>query len=132
MIAEIGFDRAEIFYHQPLRKKGLTKNNFYTLYDMAMLGITSYSKLPVRLATMIGFACAGLSFLIAITFLILKLIFWQQFSMGVAPMLIGLFFFSGVQLFFLGLLGEYIASIHTHVQKRPLVFVKETVNFSRE
>lgn len=129
MIAEIGFDVAEISYHQPPRNRGFTKNNFYTLYDMALLGITSYSKAPMRLATLTGFACALLSFFIAFIYLILKVIFWNVFTAGTAPIIIGLFFFTGVQLFFIGLLGEYISSIHTHVQKRPLVIVKETINF---
>lgn len=132
MISEIGFDIAEISYHQPPRKKGFTKNNFFTLYDMAMLGITSYSKLPMRIATMAGFACALGCLLIAFIFLILKLLFWQHFTVGVAPTLIGMFFFASIQLFFVGLLGEYVASIHTHVQKRPLVVVKEKVNFDSD
>ena len=129
MIAEVGFDTAYISYHQPTGQKGRTKNNFFTLYDMAMLGMTSYSKVPIRLVTGVGFICAALSFLMALIFLILKLIFWYHFSVGIAPILIGLFFFAGVQLFFVGILGEYITAIHTHVQKRPLVVVKETVNF---
>ena len=129
MIAEVGFDVAEIPYHQPPRHKGFTKNNLFTLYDMAMAGITSYSKMPMRVATIFGFMCAALSFIIAIVFLLLKLLFWNHFSAGMAPILIGLFFFTGVQLFFAGLLGEYISSIHTYVQNRPLVVVKEKVNF---
>ncbi|MDR3490940.1 MAG: glycosyltransferase family 2 protein [Gammaproteobacteria bacterium] len=128
MISEVGFEIAEIPYHQPLREKGLTKNNFYTLYDMAMLGITSYSNIPIRLAILSGFICALASIAVAIVFFVLKLLFWNHFTVGVAPILIGIFFFAGVQLFFIGLLGEYISSIHTHVKRRPLVFVKETVN----
>lgn len=129
LISEIGFEIAEIPYYQPARKRGITKNNFYTLYDIGMLGITSHSKLPLRLATMAGFTLSVISFGFAAIFLILKLLFWQHFSLGVAPILIGLFFFSSVQLFFIGLLGEYIASIHTQVLKRPLVIEKERVNF---
>lgn len=132
MIAEVGFDVAEIHYHQPVRHKGITKNNFVTLYDMAMLGITSYSKLPIRLAIFGGFICAAVSFLIAVCFLILKLLFWNYFTVGVAPILIGVFFFSSIQLFFIGLLGEYIAAVHTHVQKRPLVVVQEKINFNNQ
>lgn len=131
LISEIGFEVAEVPFVQPMRKRGITKNNFYTLYDMAMLGITSHSKLPLRLATMAGFALSLLSFGMAMIFLLLKLIFWRHFSMGVAPILIGLFFFSSVQLFFIGLLGEYIAAIHTQVLKRPLVVEKERINFSK-
>lgn len=130
MIAEVGFNVAEVPYHQPFRHKGFTKNNFVTLYDMAILGITSYSKLPIRLAILAGLICAAVSLFMAVAFLILKLLFWQHFSLGVAPMLIGMFFFSSVQLFFIGLLGEYVAAIHTHVQKRPLVVVQEKINFN--
>ncbi|MBA2710858.1 MAG: glycosyltransferase family 2 protein [Tatlockia sp.] len=130
MIAEIGFEIAEIPYNQPRRTRGVTKNNFYTLYDMAMLGITSHSKIPLRLATMAGFSLSIISFIMSLIFLTLKLIFWQSFNLGVAPILIGLFFFSSVQLFFIGLLGEYIASINTRVMSRPLVVEKERINFS--
>lgn len=130
MIADIGFDVAEIPYNQPRRKRGFTKNNFYTLYDIGMLGITSYSKIPLRLAAMGGFFLSVLSLLISVVFLILKLMFWNRFNAGMAPVMIGLFFFSSVQLFFIGLLGEYIASINTRVMKRPLVIEKERINFS--
>jgi polyisoprenyl-phosphate glycosyltransferase len=129
LISEIGFETAEISFTQPARKRGITKNNFYTLYDIGMLGITSYSKLPIRLAAMAGFGLSILSFLMAIIFIVLKIIFWESFSLGVAPILIGIFFFSSVQLFFIGLLGEYIGAIHTQVLKRPLVIEKERINF---
>ena len=129
MIADIGYTIAEVPYHQPTRKRGVTKNNLYSLYDIGMLGITSYSKIPLRLATMAGFLLSVLSLFLSIIFLVLKLIFWNTFSAGVAPILIGLFFFSSVQLFFIGLLGEYIASINTRVMKRPLVVEKERINF---
>ncbi len=128
-ISDIGFERKEISYTQPTRKHGKTKNNFYTLYDTAMLGITNYSKLPIRLATIGGFFLSILSFCLAIFFLLAKLLFWRSFSMGIAPILCGLFFFFSVQLFFIGLLGEYIGSIHTKIMKRPLVVEKERVNF---
>jgi glycosyltransferase involved in cell wall biosynthesis len=131
LIAEIGLEIAEVPYNQPRRARGVTKNNFYSLYDMAMLGITSHSKIPLRLATMAGFSLSIISLLISLTFFILKLFFWNSFNLGVAPILIGLFFFSSVQLFFIGLLGEYIASIHTRVTKRPLVVEKERINFSQ-
>ncbi len=129
IISEIGFDRAEIPFEKPQRHQGITKNNFYTLYDIAMLGITSYSKLPIRLATMAGFALAFCSLLVSIAYLALKLVFWNRFSFGMAPVLIGLFFFSSVQLFFIGLLGEYVAAIHTQVMKRPHVVEQERINF---
>ncbi|KTC84673.1 MULTISPECIES: glycosyltransferase family 2 protein [Legionella] len=131
LIAEIGLEIAEVPYNQPRRARGVTKNNFYSLYDMAMLGITSHSKIPLRLATMAGFSLSIISLLISLSFFVLKLFFWNSFNLGVAPILIGLFFFSSVQLFFIGLLGEYIASIHTRVTKRPLVVEKERVNFSQ-
>jgi glycosyltransferase involved in cell wall biosynthesis len=131
-IADIGFDRKEISYIQPKRKHGITKNNFYTLYDMAMLGITNYSKLPIRLATISGFFLSIFSLTLAILFLLLKLIFWNHFSVGIAPILCGLFFFFSIQLFFTGLLGEYVGSIHTKVMKRPLVIEKERINFENK
>lgn len=129
MIAEIGFDICQVPYHQPRRAKGFTKNNCYTLYDMAMSGLTCYSKVPMRLATMVGFGLGALSFLASLVVLILKLIFWHSFALGIAPILIGIFFFASVQLFFIGILGEYIAAIHTNVQKRPLVIEKQRINF---
>ena len=129
LIAEIGLPVEKIAYHQPLRKRGFTKNNFYTLYDMAMLGITNFSKVPLRLATMLGFLTAALSLLVAVGYLIYKFLFWQNFAIGTAPMVIGLFFFASVQLFFIGILGEYIGAIHTQVLRRPLVVEKERINF---
>ena len=129
LIAELGFKVARIPYEQQSRVRGITKNNFYTLYDMAMLGITSHSKIPIRLATMAGLALSLISFLISLTYLLLKLILWDSFQLGTAPLLIGVFFFGSVQLFFIGLIGEYIASIHTQVMRRPLVIEHERVNF---
>lgn len=129
LVAEIGFPIAEIPYVQPKRKHGKTKNNFYSLFDMAMLGITSNSKIPIRIMSIAGFILSFISFITAIIFLILKLLFWQYFSLGLAPILIGIFFFSSVQLFFVGMLGEYIAAIYTQVLKRPLVIEEERVNF---
>ena len=129
IIAETGLPTEEVHYHQPVRKRGITKNNFYTLYDMAMLGITNHSKIPLRLAIMSGFLMSVLSLLVGIIYLIYKLLFWQQFPAGTAPLVIGLFFFASVQLFFIGILGEYIGSIHTQVHKRPLVVEKERLNF---
>jgi len=129
LIADIGFDIAKIEYTQPARQRGKTKNNFYSLYDMAMLGITNHSKVPLRLATMLGFLVAFLSALFALGYLIYKLIFWNSFSVGIAPLVIGLFFFSAVQLFFIGIIGEYVGAIHTQVLKRPLVIEKELINF---
>ncbi|MCU0641432.1 MAG: glycosyltransferase family 2 protein [Candidatus Margulisbacteria bacterium] len=129
LIADIGFAVARVEYTQPRRWKGLTKNNFYSLYDMAMLGITNHSKVPLRLAAMLGFLVAFISVLFAGGYTVYKLIFWNSFSVGIAPLVIGLFFFSAVQLFFIGIIGEYIGAIHTQVLKRPLVVEKERVNF---
>ncbi|MES2355320.1 MAG: glycosyltransferase family 2 protein [Pseudomonadota bacterium] len=129
LIAELGFKAIEIPFVQPPRVRGITKNNFYTLYDMAMLGITTHSRVPMRLATMTGFGLAAISLLISLTYLVLKLIFWNSFSIGSAPILVGLFFFSSVQLIFIGLLGEYVGAILTQVLDRPLVVEKERINF---
>ena len=129
LVSEIGFESAKIEYTQPARTRGITKNNFYTLFDIGMLGITNHSKVPLRLATIIGFSLSMVSLLIAFGYFLAKLIFWNQFSIGVAPLVIGLFFFSSVQLFFIGIIGEYVGSIQTQVLKRPLVIEKERVNF---
>jgi polyisoprenyl-phosphate glycosyltransferase len=129
LICDFGYERAEVAYMQPARTRGRTKNNFYTLYDNAMLGITNHSKIPLRLATMAGFAIAMLSLLVALGYLIAKLMFWNDIQMGMAPLLIGIYFFGAVQLFFVGILGEYIGSIHTQVHKRPLVVERERINF---
>ena len=129
LINEMGYKKAIVEYVQPRRMKGKTKNNFYTLYDMAMLGFVSYSKLPLRLASFIGFVASFLSLVIAFVYLVLKLVYWQQFQLGLAPLVIGIFFFSSVQLFFIGVFGEYIGAIYTQVKKRPLVVERERVNF---
>jgi glycosyltransferase involved in cell wall biosynthesis len=130
LISELGFSVARVVYEQPTRKRGISKNNFYTLYDLAMLGITSHSKVPLRLATMLGFLMSLLSFVAGMGYLFYKLIFWNSFSVGIAPLVIGLFFLGSVQMFFLGIIGEYIGFIHTQVMHRPLVVEKERINFS--
>ena len=132
LVSEIGFPVAKIPYHQPTRKRGITSNNFYRLYDMAMLGITNHSKVPLRLATMLGFAVSFLSLCVAMGYLVFKLLYWNSFQLGLAPLEIGLFFFGSVQLFFIGILGEYIGAIHTQVQKRPHVVELERINFETE
>jgi glycosyltransferase involved in cell wall biosynthesis len=129
LVSEIGFPPAKIPYHQPVRKRGITSNNFYRLYDMAMLGITNHSKVPLRLATMIGFLVSFLSLGVAIGYFVMKILYWNSFQLGLAPLEIGLFFFGSVQLFFIGILGEYIGSIYTQVQKRPHVVELERINF---
>jgi glycosyltransferase involved in cell wall biosynthesis len=129
MIAEIGLPHAEIHYDQPLRQHGVTKNNFYALYDIAMLGVTNLSKVPLRVVTWLGFGCSALSLLVGCAYLVYKLLFWNRFSAGAAPLVIGLFFLGSVQLLAMGILGEYIGSIQTQVRKRPYVIERERVNF---
>ena len=129
LLCEIGFPIATVTFKQPRRLKGVTKNNFYTLYDIAMLGITNHSKIPLRLMAMSGFLLAFLSLMAAVFFLIAKLVFWNSFQLGTAPILIGIFFFGAIQAFFIGVLGEYIGSIHTQVRNMPLVIELERVNF---
>jgi glycosyltransferase involved in cell wall biosynthesis len=129
LLCEIGFPIALVPFKQPRRLRGITKNNFYTLYDIAMIGITNHSKVPLRLMTMGGFLLSFLSALVALGFLIAKLISWDSFQLGTAPILIGLFFFGAVQTFFIGVIGEYIGSIYTQVRNMPLVVELERVNF---
>ena len=129
LVSEVGYDTLAVEFEQPRRLSGITKNNFYTLYDIAMLGITNHSKLPLRVATMCGFAMSALSFLVALFYLVYKLVNWYAFDVGQAPLVIGLFFLFSVQLFFIGLLGEYVLAIHRQVLRRPLVVEKERINF---
>lgn len=129
LLCEIGFPIATVSFKQPRRKRGITSNNFYTLFDIAMLGITNHSKIPLRVMTMGGFVLSFLSLLVAIGFLFAKFIFWDSFQIGTAPIIIGIFFFAAVQTFFMGLLGEYIGSIHTKVRNMPHVIEAERVNF---
>ena len=129
MIAEIGLPTVKLFYDQPQRRFGVTKNNWYTLYDLGMLGIINYSKIPLRLATFAGFAGAALSFHIALGYLTAKLLYWSTFTVGVAPMIIGVFFIQSLLLVFLGVMGEYIGAIYTHMQHRPFAVELERVNF---
>lgn len=129
LISELGFPVSEVHYLQPKRQRGVTKNNFYVLYDWAMLGMTSHSRVPLRLAAMIGFLTALFCLLLSLFYLGYKLLFWDNFSVGIAPVVIGLFFIGAVQLFFIGMLGEYIGAIYTQVLHRPLVVEKERINF---
>ena len=129
IVAELGFRRKEIPYDQPKRRAGKTSNNFYTLYDAAMLGFTSYTKVGLRIATFAGAICAAACIGIAFIYLILKLIYWDRFAAGMAPLLIGMLFIGSVQIFFIGLVGEYILSINQRVMKRPLVVEEERINF---
>lgn len=129
LIAELGFKIKTIEYISVQRKRGVSSANFYMLYDFAMLGITSHSRVPLRIATMLGFAMSVLSLIVAIAYLIAKLIFWDFLPTGTASLLVGLFLFSSIQLFFIGMIGEYIGLIHLRNLKRPLVIERERVNF---
>ena len=129
IVAELGFRRKEIPYSQPKRRAGKTSNNFYTLYDAAMLSFTSYTKVGLRVATFAGAICAGLCMVVAIIYLIMKLIWWDRFPAGMAPLLLGMLFLGSVQIFFIGLVGEYILSINQRVMNRPLVVEEERLNF---
>jgi hypothetical protein len=129
LICELGYSQYLIPFDKPVRKRGITKNNFYTLYDMAMLGIVNHSKVPLRLMTFSGFASAAICSAIGFGYLVYKLLYWNRFSAGLAPLVLGIFFFSSVQLMSVGILGEYIGSIYTRVQKLPLVIERERVNF---
>lgn len=129
LISELGFKRTTVPFCQPRRKRGITKNNFYTLYDIAMLGLTSHSKIPLRFAVLLGFGVALISAVLGFGYLIYKLLFWARFSVGSAPVVIGLFFFASVQLIFLGIVGEYVGAIYTQVLHRPLVIEEERINF---
>lgn len=129
MVAEIGLPHVKLVYNQGRRLRGITKNNFYSLYDLAMLGITNVSKVPLRLVTLFGFASSILSLVGAFAYLAYKLVYWERFSVGTAPLVIGSFFLGSVQLVCLGIVGEYIGAIHTQIMRRPLVIEKERINF---
>lgn len=132
IVAELGFRRKEIPYEQPQRRAGKTHNNFYTLYDAAMLSITSYTKIGLRIATFAGCGVGMISLLVALIYLVMKLVMWNQFQAGMAPILIGMCFLGALQLFFIGLLGEYILSINERVMNRPLVVEEERINFEHK
>ena len=129
LICDLGYERALIQFTQPLRKRGFSKSSFYALWDLAMLGITNHSKVPLRLAIFSGLIVAGMAFLVGFGYLIYKLLYWDSFQVGQAPLILGIFFIGAVQLIFIGLLGEYIGSIHTQILRRPPVIEKERINF---
>ena len=132
IVAELGFKRKEIPYDQPKRRAGKTSNNLYRLYDAAMLSITSYTKVGLRLATIFGSLCSFASMLVALVYLVLKLMYWDRFPAGMVPLLIGMFFLGSIQIFFIGLVGEYIMSMNARIMKRPLVIEEERINFTEE
>ena len=129
IVAELGFQYATVPYTQPLRKRGLTKNNLYTLYDLGMQGIVNHSRIPLRVATILGFVSSVITLIVALAYFVMKMLFWYNLPIGVAPVIIGLFCVASVQLFFLGVLGEYVGSIYTQVRNRPLVVEQERINF---
>ncbi len=131
IVAELGFRRKELPYEQPLRRAGKTSNNFYRLYDAAMLSVTSYTKAGLRLATIFGSICSAFSLLVALIYLVMKLLYWDRFPAGMAPLLIGMCFLGSVQIFFIGMVGEYILAINARVMKRPLVVEEERINFDQ-
>lgn len=129
IVAEYGFKRKDVEYEQAKRRAGKTKNNFLTLYDAAMLSVTSYTKVGLRLATLLGFLCSGISLVIAMVYFVLKLMHWNEFQAGYTPMMLGIFVIGSLQLFFIGLIGEYILNINTRVIHRPLVVEEKRLNF---
>lgn len=132
LLSEIGHEPALVPYHQPPRRRGISSQNFYSLYDQAFLGITSHSKVPLRVATILGFVLGVASVLVGLGYLIAKLMMWDSFSLGVAPILVGFFFLTSVQLFFIGIVGEYVGVIWTHVRDVPHIFEIERINFDRD
>jgi glycosyltransferase, family 2 len=132
IVAELGPERAEVFYEQKQREKGKSSFNFFKLYDVAMLGITSYSKVVMRLATILGFLMSGICFILAVITIIMKIINWNSFQLGIAGLLVGMFFMGSVLLFFIGFLGEYILNINTRVMERPLVIEQKRLGFDKE
>ena len=129
LVGEVGFEFAEVEFVQEKRLHGRTKNNFFTLYDMAMTGFVNHSMLPLRMAAFAGFLLGAASLVIALVYLVLKLVFWDTFSFGMAPLMIGMFFFGAIQLIFIGVLGEYIGAILVRIKDRPLVIEEERINF---
>ena len=132
IVAELGYKRKEIPYEQPTRRAGKTHNNFYRLYDAAMLSVTSYTKAGLRLATFVGAISCGLSLAVAFAYLVMKLIWWDRFPAGMVPMLLGMLFLGSVQIFFIGMVGEYVLSINQRLMKRPLVIEEERLNFTKK
>ncbi len=129
LVSEIGATVERVSYRQPKRTRGVSKNSLYILIDIAMLGLVTHTRVPLRLATLVGLAVAAVSLVIGLGYMVAKLVFWNQFSLGIAPIVVGFFLFSSVQLIFIGFVGEYVGAILTHVQARPLVFERERLNF---
>lgn len=132
LICDLGFSRCTVDFVQPKRKRGISKANFYGMFDQALLAMTKHSKLPLRLMTFLGLALGFVTLFISALFFVLKLIYWDSFNLGMAPLLVGLFFVASIQLFFLGILGEYVGMILTHVRNMPLVVERERINFTED
>lgn len=132
IVAELGYKRVDIPYEQQKRRAGKTHNNWFTLYDAAMLSFTSYTKIGLRMATVLGFVLAAISMALAIVYLVLKLVYWDRFAAGMTPLLLAVLILGSVQLFFIGFLGEYILSINKRMMKRPLVIEEERLNFEEK
>ncbi len=131
IVAEYAPDHLEIPYEQQKRRAGKTHNNFFSLYDAAMLGFTSYTKAGLRIVTMCGFAMSFFSLLISLIYLIYKLVYWDTFNAGMAPVIIGIFFMGGLQLAALGFIGEYIMNMNQRLINRPIVIEEERINFDK-
>lgn len=129
LVCELGYPIKTIPFEQPRRARGISKNNIFSLYDVAILGIISHSIAPIRAAGILGLIMGLLSLFVALVYAVLKLLFWENFPIGIAPLIIGFFFMFGLLFIFIGLLGEYIGSIHTYVRNRPIVVEKERINF---
>lgn len=132
IVAELGYKRVDIPYEQQKRRAGKTHNNWFTLYDAAMLSFTSYTKIGLRMATVLGFVLAAISMALAVVYLVLKLVYWDRFAAGMTPILLAVLILGSVQLFFIGFLGEYILSINKRMMKRPLVIEEERLNFEEK
>lgn len=129
VVAELGYRRTEVSYTQPQRRAGMTSNNWYRLYDAAMLSFTSYTKIGLRIATMLGFLMSAISVIVAGVYFVLKLLNWNMYAAGTTPIILGIFVLGSLQLFFIGLIGEYLMAINTRVMNRPLVVEEERINF---
>jgi len=129
LICELGFEIKLIPFDQPRRLRGISKTNFYSLFDIAVLGVISHSNVPIRIASLLGFAIGGMSLIVATVYLLLKLLYWDSLPLGIAPIVIGMFFMFGLILLFIGIIGEYVGSIHSYVKNRPIVVEKERINF---
>jgi len=132
IVPELGFKRKAIAYEQQRRRAGKSKYNWYRLYDEAMLNFTSYTKVGLRIATIIGFIMSGITLLTAVVYFIYKLLSWDSFAGGIAPVIIGVFFIGSLQLFFIGLIGEYVMAMNIRLMNRPLVIEEERLNFDSE